>query len=189
MKSELSLIPAYRIERVIYLIRGQKVMIDKDLAELYGVPTKVLNQAVKRHKDRFPEDFLFQLTTQEAKQWWLGVMKDRLRSQFVTLKPGHHIKYPPHAFTEHGILMLSSVLNSERAVQVNIQIMRTFIRLRQILASNAELQRRLNDLEKKYDAQFKVVFDAIRQLMAAPERPPKKIGFQLREKRTAYGRR
>lgn len=189
MKSEMSLIPAQRIERVIYLIRGQKVMIDKDLAELYGVPTKVLNQAVKRHKDRFPEDFLFQLTTEEAKQWWLGVMRDRLRSQFVTLKPGHHIKYPPYAFTEHGILMLSSVLNSERAVQVNIQIMRTFVRLRQILASNAELERKLNDLEKKYDTQFKVVFEAIRQLMAAPERPLKKIGFQFREKRAAYGRR
>jgi ORF6N domain len=118
---------------------------------------------------------MFQLTMEEAKIWWTEVRDGGLRSQFVTLKRGQHVKYRPYAFTEHGILMLSSVLNSERAVQVNIEIMRTFVRLRRILASHAELARKLDALEKKYDAQFRVVFDAIRQLMAPPEpEPPKK---------------
>jgi len=116
-------------------------------------------------------------------------MEARLRSQIVTLERGQHIKYRPYAFTEHGILMLSSILNSERAVQVNIQIMRAFVRLRQMLATNANLERRLNELEKKYDAQFKVVFDAIRQLMAPLPSSRKKIGFQLRERRAMYGKR
>ena len=116
-------------------------------------------------------------------------MEAHLRSQIVTLKRGQHIKYRPYAFTEHGILMLSSILNSERAVQVNIQIMRAFIWLRQMLATNATLERRLKELEKKYDAQFKVVFDAIRQLMAPPPPSRKKIGFQLRERRAMYGKR
>jgi phage regulator Rha-like protein len=131
---------------------------------------------------------MFQLNHEEAKSLGTELMDARLRSQNVTLKRGQHMKYRPYAFNEYGILMLSSVLHSERAVQVNIAIMKAFVRLRQILASNAGLERRLNELEKKYDAQFKVVFDAIRQLTAAPERPPKKIGFQLREKRAAYGR-
>jgi phage regulator Rha-like protein len=125
----------------------------------------------------------------EAKDWWSEVMEARLRSQIVTLERGQHIKYRPYAFTEHGILMLSSILNSERAVQVNIQIMRAFVRLRQMLATNANLERRLNELEKKYDAQFKVVFDAIRQLMAPLPSSRKKIGFQLRERRAMYGKR
>jgi phage regulator Rha-like protein len=189
MANEQSVIPVERIDRAIYLIRGQKVMFDRDLAELYEVSTKVLNQAVKRHKDRFPEDFMFQMTMQEANAWWSEVMQVRLRSQNVTLKRGQHIKYRPYAFTEHGILMLSSILNSERAIQVNIQIMRAFVRLRQMLATNANLERRLNELEKKYDAQFKVVFDAIRQLMAPPPSSRKKIGFQVRERRAAFGRR
>jgi len=158
-----SLIPVERIERSILLIRGQKVMLDRDLAYLYGVTTKVLNQAVKRHKDRFPEDFMFQLTMEEAKIWWTEVRGSSLRSQIVTLKRGQHIKYRPYAFTEHGILMLSSVLNSERAVQVNIEIMRAFVRLRRLLASHADLARKLNALERKYDAQLKMVFDAIRE--------------------------
>ena len=164
-------------------------MLDRDLAELYGVSTKVLNQAVKRHKDRFPEDFMFQLTMREAKQWWVEVSADRLRSQIVTLKRGQHIKYRPYAFTEHGILMLSSVLNSERAIHTNIQIMRAFVRLRQILATQAGLERRLHDLEKKYDIQFKTVFDAIRRLMAPSQPSTKKIGFLLREKRARYWKR
>jgi hypothetical protein len=158
-----SLIPVERIERSILLIRGQKVMLDRDLAYLYGVTTKVLNQAVKRHKDRFPEDFMFQLTMEEAKIWWTEVRGSSLRSQIVTLKRGQHIKYRPYAFTEHGILMLSSVLNSERAVQVNIEIMRAFVRLRRLLASHADLARKLDALERKYDAQLKMVFDAIRE--------------------------
>jgi hypothetical protein len=155
---------------------------------LYGVTTKVLNQAVKRHKDRFPEDFMFQLTMEEAKIWWTEVRGGGLRSQIVTLKRGQHIKYRPYAFTEHGILMLSSVLNSERAIKVNIEIMRAFVRLRQILASNKELAKRLDELEKKYDAQFKLVFDAIRQLMVPPEpEPPKKrIGFLVEEPHVPY---
>jgi phage regulator Rha-like protein len=148
-----------------------------------------LNQPVKRHRHRFPEDFMFQLSIREAKDWWSEVMEAQLRSQIVTLKRGQHIKYRPYAFTEHGILMLSSILNSERAVQVNIQIMRAFVRLRQMLATNANLERRLNELEKKYDAQFKAVFDAIRQLMAPPSTSRKKIGFHLRERRAMYGKR
>lgn len=183
-----SLIPVERIERSILLIRGQKVILDRDLAYLYGVTTKVLNQAVKRNKDRFPEDFMFQLTVEEARIWWTEVRGGGLRSQVVTLKRGQHIKYRPYAFTEHGILMLSSVLNSERAIKVNIEIMRAFVRLRQILASNKELAKRLDDLEKKYDTQFKIVFDAIRQLMAPPEpEPPKKrIGFLVEEPHVPY---
>jgi hypothetical protein len=188
MLKDRSLIPIERIERLILLIRGHKVMLDRDLAYLYGVTTKVLNQAVKRHKDRFPEDFMFQLTMEEAKIWWTEVRGGGLRSQIVTLKRGQHIKYRPYAFTEHGILMLSSVLNSERAIKVNIEIMRAFVRLRQILASNKKLAKRLDELEKKYDAQFKLVFDAIRQLMATPEPEPlkKRIGFLVEERHVSY---
>lgn len=138
--------PIERIEKAIFLIRGERVMLDRELASLYSVSTKVFNQAVKRHKDRFPPDFMFQLTMDEAKAWWQEVTNGRLRSQTVTLKRGQHIKYRPYAFTEHGILMLSSVLNSERAVQVNIEIMRTFVRLRQMLTSNTELARKLKIL-------------------------------------------
>jgi hypothetical protein len=188
MSKDRSLIPIERIERSILLIRGHKVMLDRDLAHLYGVTTRVLNQAVKRHEDRFPADFMFQLTMEEARIWWEQVRPVRLRSQFVTLKRGQHIKYRPYAFTEHGILMLSSVLNSERAVQVNIEIMRTFVRLRRILASHSELARKLDAMEKKYDAQFKIVFEAIRQLMAPaePEPPKKRIGFLVEEPQVPY---
>ena len=140
---------------------------------MYAVPTKVFNQAVKRHQERFPVDFMFQLTKEEA-------VLIRSRSQSVTLKRGSNVKYLPYAFTEHGILMLSSVLNSHRAVQVNIEIMRAFVKLRQMLVSNSELSRRLDDLESKYDRQFKVVFDAIRQLMSPPPSDRKQIGFHLR---------
>ncbi len=183
-----SLIPVERIERSILLIRGYKVMLDRDLAYLYGVSTKILNQAVRRHKDRFPEDFMFQLTMEEAKIWWAEVKGASLRSQIVTLKRGEHIKYRPYAFTEHGILMLSSVLNSERAIKVNIEIMRAFVRLRRILASHTELARKLEALEKKYDAQFKIVFDAIRRLTVSPEpEPPKRrIGFLVEEPHIPY---
>ena len=175
---ESSLIPVERIEKAIYLIRAEKVMLDRDLAELYCVPTKALNQAVRRNKERFPSDFMFQLTMKEAQAWWRETLTRSLRSQFVTLKRGQHIKYRPFAFTEHGILMLSSVLKSERAVQVNIEIMRSFVRLREMLTSNAELSGRLDELERKYDRQFKVVFDAIRQLMSPPRSGRKQIGFR-----------
>jgi hypothetical protein len=176
-------------------MHGQKVMLSIDLAWLYQVEPRALIQAVKRNIDRFPEDFMFQLTWDE-----ISVLKSQFlilnnpqagisKSQIVILKRGLNIKYPPYAFTEQGVAMLSSVLRSKRGVQVNIEIMRAFVRLRQMLASNANLERRLNELEKKYDSQFKVVFDAIRQLMAAPEKPPKKIGFHIREKRASYGRK
>ncbi len=171
MVNKKSLIPVDRIEKAILLIRGQKVMLDADLAELYGVETRVLVQAVKRNIERFPEDFMFQLSKEDV---------DFLRSQIVTLKKGRgqHSKYLPYVFTEQGVAMLSSVLRSRRAIQVNIEIMRAFIRLRQMLASHVELARKLDALEKKYDAQFKQVFEAIRRLMAPPEPKRRPIGFR-----------
>src|ERR1041384_2585036 len=176
-----ALIPIERIEQRIFLLREQKVMLSHHLAQLYGVTPKVLVQAVKRNAERFPSDFMFQLTRQEVA---------RLRSQIVTLKNlgrGEHMKYLPYAFTEQGVAMLSSVLRSKRAIQVNVEIMRSFVRLRQLLASHADLAAKLEELEKKYDAQFRIVFDAIRQLMREPVTRPKQIGFQVRERRTAYG--
>ena len=162
------LMPVERITEAILFIRSQKVMLDADLAALYGVETKVLVQAVKRNIDRFPGDFMFQLTKQEF---------DDLRSQIVPSSWGGR-RYPPYAFTEQGISMLSSVLRSKRAIQVNIEIMRAFVQLRRMLASHADLARKLSTLEKKYDAQFKVVFDAIRGLMAPPEpRKKRRVGF------------
>lgn len=178
-----ALIPSERIEQAILLIRGQKVMLDADLAALYGVETKVLNQAVKRNLDRFPEDFMFQLTWEETKMLHSlsadssPAEHESSRSQTVTLKRGQNPKYRRYAFTEQGVAMLSSVLKSPRAVAVNIEIMRTFVRLRQILATHAELARRLDELEKKYDRQFAVVFDAIRQLMTPPTPERREMGY------------
>jgi hypothetical protein len=171
MVNEKSLVLVERIEKAILLVRGQKVMLDADLAALYGVETRVLVQAVKRNIERFPDDFMLQLNKEEV---------DSLRSQIVTLKKGRgqHSKYLPYAFTEQGVAMLSSVLRSRRAIQVNIEIMRAFIRLRQMLASHVELARKLDALEKKYDAQFKQVFEAIRQLMIPPEPKRRPIGFR-----------
>ena len=175
LMKHVSLIPIERIERAIYLIRGEKVMLDRDLAALYSVTTKVLNQAVKRNLDRFPDDFMIRLTTVEV-----GKLD---RSQIVTGSQKHRDpRFPPYAFTEHGILMLSSVLNSERAIQVNIEIMRTFARLRRMLASNEGLSKRLDQLEKKYDRQFKVVFDAIRLLISTPNPARKEIGFRRKSR-------
>ena len=168
------LVPMERIERAIIMVRGEKVILDSDLARLYEVETRVLNQAVKRNADRFPLDFMFRLTAEEA----VTVLNSR--SQFVILKQGENIKYLPYAFTEQGVAMLSSVLNSPRAVQVNIGIMRAFVKLRQMLASNAELAGKLDTLEKKYDAQFKIVFRAIRQLMSPPEPKRREIGFHVK---------
>jgi len=171
-----------RIERSILLVRGHKVMLDYDLADLYGVPTKTLKQAVRRNIDRFPSDFMFELTHKEFTY---------LRSQIVTSSSPQWggRRYTPMAFTEQGVAMLSSVLRSERAVQVNIEIMRAFVRLRQMLSAHKDLERKLIALEKKYDKQFKIVFDAIRALMAPPEKPRKKIGFQVKERRAVYGKR
>jgi hypothetical protein len=178
MSKDRSLIPIEHIERLILLIRGHKVMLDSDLAELYGVTTKRLNEQVRRNLSRFPEDFMLQLTESET---------HLLRSQFATSKEGRGgRRYLPYAFTEQGVAMLSSVLSSERAVQVNIEIMRAFVRLRRILASHADLARKLEALEKKYDAQFKVVFDAIRELMKPPESKKRPIGFLVEEPKVPY---
>lgn len=169
-----NLVPIERIEQVILLIRGQKVMLDSDLAALYRVETRVLLQAVKRNRERFPSDFVLQLTREEC---------NALRSQSVILKMGRgaHRKYLPYAFTQEGVAMLSSVLRSPRAIQVNIEIMRAFVRLRQLMATHADLARKLAALEKKYDRQFAVVFEAIRELMAPPADPPKgRLGFRIK---------
>ena len=163
-----NLIPIEVIKERIFFIRGERVMIDRDLAELYGVETKQLKRQVRRNIDRFPEDFMFELTKEEY---------DVLRRQFGTLKRGRHAKYPPLAFTEQGVAMLSSVLNSNRAIQVNIAIMRTFTRLRKMLATHAELKKKIEEMEEKYDEQFRVVFEALRQLLEADEKPKRKIGF------------
>ena len=174
------LLPVERIERSILLIRGHKVMLDSDLATLYGVTTKRLNEQVRRNAGRFPADFMFQLTPEEVKS---------LRSQFTTSNRGRGgRRYLPYVFTEQGVAMLSSVLNSQRAIRVNIEIMRAFIRLREMLATHKDLARKLDTLEKKYDAQFRVVFDAIRQLMAPPEPKKRKIGFLVKERAARYRR-
>jgi len=159
----VTLVPDERVIEKIFLMRGRKVMIDRDLAQLYGVPTKVFNQAVKRNNRRFPEDFMFQLTKEEL---------DSLRSQFVTLEGrGKYSKYLSYAFTEQGVAMLSGVLNSERAIHVNIQIMRNFVKLRELLATNEQLARKLRDMEKRYDSQFQQVFRVITKLMASGADP------------------
>ena len=168
------MIPHKRIKQVILLIRSEKVMLDADLAVLYEVETRVLVQAVKRNMERFPSDFMFQLTKREF---------DHLRSQSVISSGWGGRRYPPYAFTEQGVAMLSSVLKSRRAVLVNVEIMRTFVRLRRILASRDDLARKLKAVEKKYDAQFKVVFDAIRELMTPPQPKRKSIGFLSERKR------
>lgn len=171
-------ISAETIECKIFLVRGHKVMLDSDLAALYGVPTKILVQAVKRNARRFPTDFMFQMKNQEVAD---------LRSQFVTSRLEHGgRRYDPYAFTEQGIAMLSSVLNSDRAIEVNIQIMRAFVKLREMITSHKDLANRLDDIEKKYDGQFRVVFDAIRELMIPPEEDKRKIGFLAKENQAVY---
>ena len=210
MKKQI--IPIESIQQKIYYIRGEKVMLDRDLAVLYGVELRTLNQAVKRNKKRFPNDFMFQLNKKEYEilKFHFGTSSysgdflrfqngtlDRslksqivtsrssdksLRSQFVILEKGpgrgKYPKYLPYAFTEQGVAMLSSVLNSERAIQVNIQIMRTFTKLRKLLATHKELKEKIERMEKKYDKQFRVVFEAIKMLIKEDEKPKKKIGFK-----------
>jgi hypothetical protein len=161
-------IPSERIEKRIFLLRGHKIMLSGDLARLYGVEPRVLVQAVKRNIDRFPDDFMFQLSEEEF---------SLLKSQIVISSWGGPRRARPYAFTEQGVAMLSSVLKSKRAIHVNIEIMRTFVRLRKLLLSHAELARKLAALERKYDSQFKIVFDAIRQLMTPPESKRRPIGF------------
>jgi hypothetical protein len=174
MNKDISLIPAERIEKSIYFIRGEKVMLDSDLAVLYDVETRILIQAAKRNPKRFPEDFMFQLNYQEVAA---------LRSQTVISNEGRGGRRSiPYAFTEQGVAMLSSVLNSDRAIDVNVQIMRAFMRLRQFISTHKDLARKIENLEKKYnshDTQFRVVFDAIRKLMVPPEeKKNRKIGFR-----------
>lgn len=165
------LIPREMIERKIYLIRGQKVMMDRDLAALYMVETKYLKRQVRRNIDRFPSDFMFQLSKREFEDW---------RCQFGTSNSADKmgLRYPPYVFTEPGVAMLSSVLDSKRAIQVNIQIIRTFIKLREILLTHDEIKRKIEAMEKKYDGQFQIVFEAIKKLMEPPpEKPKRRIGF------------
>jgi hypothetical protein len=180
-------VSAERIEHAILLIRGHRVLLDADLALLYGVSVGRLNESVKRNRHRFPGDFMFQLSEAEFQN--LKAQVGNLKSQFaISSFAWGGRRHPPYAFTEQGVAMLSSVLRSKRAVEVNIEIMRTFVRLRQLLATNAELARKLAALENKYDAQFKVVFDAIRQLMKPPEPKKRKIGFIVSERAAKYGR-
>ena len=173
----LSVVPKpENLASLVLFLRGDKVLLDTDLASLYGVETKALNQAVSRNGDRFPDDFMFRLSPEEAEA------VRRLRSQNVTLKRGQHSKYLPRAFTEQGVAMLSSVLRSPRAAQVNIAIMRTFVQLRRLMDTNRDLARKIEALEKRYDEQFAVFFDAIKQLIAADQvqkaQPKRRIGFQ-----------
>jgi len=172
-------VPVERITRKIFVIRGSKVILDRDLAKLYDVETRVLKQAVKRNIDRFPTDFMFELTKVEYQA---------LRSQNVTLKRGQHSKYLPYVFTEQGVAMLSSVLKSERAIQVNIQIMRAFTQLRQLLSTHKDLKKKIEAMEKKYDENFRIVFEAIKQLLEAPEKPKKKIGYTVKEMQKVYSK-
>jgi hypothetical protein len=176
-----ALVPTEVIVSKILFLRGEKVLLDRDLAELYGVETRVLNQAVRRNFQRFPEDFMFQLTEKEF---------DSLRSQSVISKRGKGgRRYLPYAFTEQGVAMLSSVLHSDRAIEVNIAIMRAFMRLRKMIASHDELARKLAELEERieeHDDDIKMIFEAIWQLMEPPEKPPRKIGFEVSEKKASY---
>lgn len=175
------IIPIESVVSKIIWIRGEKVLLDRDLARLYGVETRVLKQAVRRNMNRFPPDFMFELTKEEFENW---------RSQFVISnaeKMG--LRYKPMAFTEHGVAMLSSVLNSDQAIEVNIAIMRAFIRLRQMLSSHEELKRKIEAMENKYDEQFGVVFEAIKQLIDVEDKPKRKIGFEVKEETAVYSQR
>lgn len=176
MKQNKMLIPAERIENSILLIRGKKVLLDADIASLYHVETRALIQAVKRNIVRFPEDFMFQLEPEEFQM---------LKSRSVNAKRWGGRRYPPFAFTEQGVAMLSSVINSSRAVMVNIEIMRTFVRLRNMLATHENLSRKIEALEKKYDVQFRAVFEAIRQLMTPPKPKKNQVGFHWQAKEQA----
>jgi hypothetical protein len=194
------IIPTARIAQSIYQLRGQKVLLDFDLAALYGVGTKVLNQAVKRNRERFPDDFMFRLTAEEVTILKSQIVTSNLqdvddqlakqnRSQIVTGSLKHReLRSRPYAFTEQGVAMLSSVLNSERAVKVNIAIMRAFVKLRETLETNRELAKKFEELERRvgeHDEEISGIIEAIRQLMAPPEKPRREIGFHVREKERA----
>jgi predicted amino acid-binding ACT domain protein len=194
MNKASSLSSILKINQIIHTVRGQRVILDSDLAWIYGVPTKALNQAVKRNADRFPDDFAFQLTKKEAaiflKSQIVTSKETGDRSQFVTgLQKHRDPKYRPYAFTEHGALMAANILRTAQAVEMSVFVVRAFVRLRQWLANYSELSRRLEEMEKKYDAQFKIVFDAIRQLMVPPAPKKKEIGFLVEEAHAAYATR
>jgi hypothetical protein len=173
-----NIIPTERIEKSIYLVRGQKVILDKDLASIYGVPTFRFNEAVKRNINRFPDDFMFQLTIEET---------ELLISQNAISKPGRGGRRTlSYAFTEHGAVMAANILKSPIAVQMSVIVVRAFIKMREMLSGQRDLTKKLSDLERKYDHQFKVVFDAIRALMEPPEKPRKKIGFEVKEPAAGY---
>jgi len=184
MGKRKAIVPVERIEKAIFMIRGEKVLLDRHLAELYGVETKVLKQAVRRNIRRFPSDFMFELTKEEFKNW---------RSQFVTSKSDRTgLRYSPMAFTEQGVAMLSSVLRSDRAIEVNIAIMRAFVRLREMVSTHKKLEAKLSELEHKiesHDENIETIFEAIRQLMTPPEKPRRKIGFDIKEPQANYGKR
>ena len=185
MQKTKTVVSTERIEKSIFMMRGLKVMLDNDLAELYGIKTKVLKQAVRRNIDRFPSDFMFVLSKQEFAN---------LRSQIVTSNAAMWggPRYRPMAFTEQGVAMLSSVLRSRRAVEVNIEIMRAFVRLREVLATHKELAIKLDDLERRikdHDEQIQAIFEAIRQLMTPPQKPGKRIGFEVKEPKRRYGKK
>ena len=173
-----SLIPLEVIEKKIFLIRGHKVMLDRDLADLYEVETRVLNQTVQRNIKRFPNDFMFSLTREEI-----------MRISQIVISSEIKFSKQVRVFTEQGVAMLSGILNSDRAIEVNIQIMRAFVKLREMIASNKDLSRRLDVLEKKYDKQFRIVLEALRQIMTPPETTKRKIGFHLKEKQAKYDRK
>ena len=171
------------IEELIVTIRGHRVILAADLARIYGVQTRVLNQAVKRNREKFPADFMYQITRDEAQEL------QRLRSQIVILKPGQHLKYLPYAFTEHGAIMAANVLNSPRAVQMSVFVVRAFVRMRTAFAGTRELVRKLAELERRiggYDESIRTLFDAIRQLMAPPEKARRSIGFRVEEAGPLY---
>ena len=177
-----TIVPIERITSKIYFIRNRKVMLDKDLAELYGVETRVLNQAVKRHKKRFPDDFMFQLSKSEY---------EFLISQFVISKKSGRggVRKMPYAFTEQGVAMLSGILNSDRAIAVNIQIMRTFTRLRRAILDNSDLRKELEDLKQISEDRFRIVFETLDQLINIEKNPKKKIGFTVKEELSKYGKK
>ncbi len=192
------IVPADQIASRIRNFRGEKVLLDFDLAALYGVETRVLNQAVKRNADRFPSDFMFQLSVEETEMISQRVTSSAGQtvsdSSQIVMSPGKHRgkRYRPYAFTEQGVAMLSSVLNSERAIKVNIAIMRAFVKLRQILDTNREFAKKFSELEQrvgKHDEEIDAILEAIRQLMAPPGRPRREIGFHVREKAPRYGAR
>ena len=180
MTIDKGLMPTELIQSKIMVLRGEKVMIDRDLAELYGVETKQLKRAVRRNLHRFPSDFMFELSREEY---------NSLRSQFGTLKRGTHSKYLPMTFTEQGVAMLSSVLNSDRAIEVNIAIMRAFVQLRKISSSHKQLAQKLREIEARledHDESIDAIFEAIQQLMRPPEKPRKPIGFEVKEPKRRY---